>query len=74
MSEWNDAIDCTPRFIFEVQMKDGSIVEAMHIMGNFETMDGKVLYPEQFRFKECRIVYVTGGLPPGVRPHATSKE
>lgn len=67
---WHDAIDCAPRFIFDVQLKDGSVVEAHHIMGNFETLDGQVLYPEKFRFKECRVVVPVSGLPRNLTKHA----
>ena len=67
---WHDAIDCAPRFIFDVQLKDGSVVEAHHIMGSFETHDGQVLYPEKFRFKECRVVIPVSGMPRNLTPRA----
>ena len=67
---WNDAIDCRPRFVFDVQLKDGSVQEALYIMGNFETTDGQVLYPERFAFKECRVVVPLSGLPSGLTPRA----
>ena len=58
---WFDAVDCRPAFIFEVEMKDGSIVEARYIMGSFETMDGQVLYPERYRYKEYKVVVPVSG-------------
>ena len=54
--EWQDAVDCRPEFVFDVEMKDGQVIEARFIVGNFETFDGRVLYPERFRFKEYRVV------------------
>lgn len=61
MNTWHDAIDCRPEFIFDVEMKDGQNIEARFIMGNFETLDGRVLYPERFMFKEYRVVIPLGG-------------
>lgn len=57
MSEhWLDAVDLYPILICDVMLKDGTTVEARCVMGNFETHDGRVLYPERFVVKEIRII------------------
>jgi len=44
-------------------MKDGSIIEGLYIMGSFEDMEGRAIYPEKFRVKEVMYVIPLGNSP-----------
>jgi len=60
---WYDAVDVKPKIFCEFVMKDGSIIEGLYIMGSFEDMEGRAIYPEKFRVKEVMYVIPLGNSP-----------
>ena len=60
---WYDAVDVKPKIFCEFVMKDGSIIEGLYIMGAFEDMEGRAIYPEKFRVKEVMYVIPLGNSP-----------
>jgi len=55
-SHWFDAVDYHPQIVCEVELPDGAIVDAVFILGNWETLQGKILNPVRFRLKSPRVI------------------
>jgi len=49
VSDWYDADEWTPHAVCEVELSDGSRHEARFVCGNWEALEGEVLYPVRFR-------------------------
>lgn len=49
MDEWYSAEDFMPHVVCEVELANGEIIQARRVMGDWETLDGEVIYPVRFR-------------------------
>jgi hypothetical protein len=49
MDGWYDANGFTPHIICEVELEGGLKFSARFVMGNWETLQGEVIYPVRFK-------------------------
>jgi hypothetical protein len=56
LSTWFDTIDHSPRLVCEVKLSNGVILDAIQVMGEWETLEGKTIYPVRFRLKLATVI------------------
>lgn len=46
---WYDAVDHMPYLVCKCLLPNGDIVDGRHVMGDWENMDGEIIYPTHFK-------------------------
>lgn len=57
-NQWYDELDHTPYLICKCLLSNGDIVDGIFTMGEWNNMDGEVIYPTHFQID--RAVVMTG--------------
>lgn len=55
-NKWYDAIDHSPQLVCEVELSNGNCTDAVWVMGEWNTLEGEVIYPVRFRIKTACII------------------
>ncbi|MDD5708188.1 MAG: hypothetical protein PHR35_19895 [Kiritimatiellae bacterium] len=62
IDDWRDAVDHKPGVQCEVELSSGERLLARYV-GGWETLDGRVISPVRWRFKNLEVLTPTYKLP-----------